>query len=95
MSLRFGAAIPELVIPQIFAYTESIWIAESSGLIIMLLAVVSAVIFNMIDEYNEKQLRKYRRLVEMQSFNNLSVTVRDLYVKMINRSRFLRKRKRK
>ena len=58
MSLRFGAVLPDIVIPYTYTKLQSLPISQSTGIFFACLGVICTLIFNSIDKHNETMLRK-------------------------------------
>ena len=74
-SFRLGAVTTELVIPRIFEATGNVIYPFLSGVIVQAFAVVSAILFSMIDKYNEEQIKKEK--------DEVSAINKSISVKMI------------
>jgi hypothetical protein len=55
-SMRAGASLPDLILPHVYNYFGNIFSTQMFALIFQVLGLVCALIYNMIDKYNEDKL---------------------------------------
>ncbi|CDW89264.1 major facilitator superfamily protein [Stylonychia lemnae] len=66
MALRIGAVIPDLIIPYVYTLTNSLVQSQLTGIGVCVVAQIFAILYNLIDRYNEKKLRQ-KKLQEQTS----------------------------